>query len=436
MSSSRQCANDKCQRLSRALCNCCEKYLCLDHLKDHTDRLNEQLTPISDQFNRLADQLNNISLEKTMFIKELDRWCSEAHQQIQFFYQQKRKEFETFLKEEKEEQANQLKKIRHKFEQITDREEATKDNIQLLINNLQSIEQQIYFINNPEFNLIPMIINDNMCIFTQKRINKNLLPLSNPCKTLVRKQPSYTSIAANEEYILISRSSKLCLVNQQMEIEKEIKWKYDNIHDMFFSSSLSLFFIVTSEYLFYLDANTMNLTNYSINIKNIIKGELYCGTSSNESLYLSTNSISSSIYQYKIFPSIQLSKEWKSPFSCRNEEYIEDLRSNISFLSIICVTPKTNQTNLELRSIKTFEKQWIYPITSASLMDTIRCCSLIQNQWLIIDAMNSRLLHIDENGKLIKQENSNSLPRHAIQLDKNHLVILTSETVNLHSLLS
>jgi hypothetical protein len=86
MAAARQCANEKCSRLPRALCICCEKYLCLDHLKDHADRLNEQLTPMSDEFNQLAEELKNMSFIETSFIKQLDKWRLNSHEHIDHYY--------------------------------------------------------------------------------------------------------------------------------------------------------------------------------------------------------------------------------------------------------------------------------------------------------------------------------------------------------------
>jgi hypothetical protein len=435
MSLSRQCTTDKCPRLSRALCNCCDKYLCLEHLKDHADRLNEQLTPIGDQFNQLAEELNKITLGETSFIKELDQWCFRAHQNIDHFYQRKRKEFEQFLKEVKQKEERELQKVRDQFKQILEQEEATQENIQLLNNTLRSIEQQIYSIRNQDFVLPPLVINEDLCSFTPKEVkHQNLLPLSSPCQTIIKKETSWLSIAANEKHILISQSSKLCLLNREMKIEKEIAWSYDQIWDMFFSTSLNRFIILTQQDLFNLDGQTMNLIKYPIFDHINTKRKWYCGTTHFQTLFLSMTNSGSSIYEFQMFPSLQFSKEWQSPLSCAKDEYIYDLRSNNSSLGIIILNKKLDETRLELRSLTTLEQQWSYKITSASGIHRIRCCPLLHNQWLGIDAMKSLLLHIDANGTLIKQEKYDPSPRHIVQLDKYLLVVSTMKTFNLHQL--
>jgi hypothetical protein len=64
------------------------------------------------------------------------------------------------------------------------------------------------------------------------------------------------------------------------------------------------------------------LNKYSFtNNKNIkIKGKWFCRTSFNQNLFLSTDNLDSSIYQYEIFPTIQLFKECSSPHSCTKDE--------------------------------------------------------------------------------------------------------------------
>jgi hypothetical protein len=47
------CAIETCKRKSRALCHCCNKNLCPDHLKEHDDSINSQIHPLVDEINTL-----------------------------------------------------------------------------------------------------------------------------------------------------------------------------------------------------------------------------------------------------------------------------------------------------------------------------------------------------------------------------------------------
>jgi hypothetical protein len=317
---------------------------------------------------------------------------------------------------------------------IINQQDATKENIQFLNDTLRSIQQQINYIRNPDFVLNPLIIDQNLVLTPKEITYKNLLPLSVSCQALIRKEISWYSIATNQEYILVCHESKLCLLNDEMKIHREVPWLHDRICDMFFSTILNRFIIVTDQEIFNLDEKTMALTKYSIPGRNNIKSNWYCGTSHNEALFLAINSFATSIYEYKMLPSIQFVKEWQSPVSCAKDEFIYDLRSNHFFLAMIISDRKDDQTRLELRSPTTLQQQWSFHITSSSPKSRIRCCPLMYDQWLIIDPLNSRLLHIDEDGKRIKQDKYDPVPYHVVQLNKHHIVVLTKETINLHRL--
>jgi len=58
--------------------------------------------------------------------------------------------------------------------------------------------------------------------------------------------------------------------------------------------------------------------NILLQIIKILKSKKngFCGTSFNQNLFLSTDNLGSSIYQYEIFPTIQLFKECSSPHLC------------------------------------------------------------------------------------------------------------------------
>ena len=60
------CSNETCKRKSRALCHCCNKNLCLDHLKEHYDLTNSQLNLLVDEINTLADQLLVLNIMKLL----------------------------------------------------------------------------------------------------------------------------------------------------------------------------------------------------------------------------------------------------------------------------------------------------------------------------------------------------------------------------------
>ena len=78
------CAIETCKRKSRAICLCCNKNLCPDHLKEHDDSMNSQINPLVDELNAAADQLSQISIDNVTNIwrQKLDKWRDDAYSVI------------------------------------------------------------------------------------------------------------------------------------------------------------------------------------------------------------------------------------------------------------------------------------------------------------------------------------------------------------------
>ncbi|CAF4750729.1 unnamed protein product, partial [Rotaria sp. Silwood2] len=93
-SASRPCVFNECKRPSRALCICCQQYLCRDHLKEHYDLINSQLPSLADQINALSDQFNNSVLLESSGLTRLQQWREDAHRTVDQFYETKYRQFE------------------------------------------------------------------------------------------------------------------------------------------------------------------------------------------------------------------------------------------------------------------------------------------------------------------------------------------------------
>jgi hypothetical protein len=61
-----------------------------------------------------------------------------------------------------------------------------------------------------------------------------------------------------------------------------------------------------------------------------------------------------------------------------------------------------------------------------------RCSLLHGEQWMVVDALNRRLFHISNNGKLLKAEKYGYQPWNIFQWGKYIIGIRTAEGINLH----
>ena len=101
--SSLPCVAEKCEMVSLALCQCCKKNLCIDHLNEHANQRNEKLLPFVDKINVLLARFNQLNSnnnnknddnnnEQTA-IKQFEQWKQDAYKKIDEFYEKKCREF-------------------------------------------------------------------------------------------------------------------------------------------------------------------------------------------------------------------------------------------------------------------------------------------------------------------------------------------------------
>jgi hypothetical protein len=179
---------------------------------------------------------------------------------------------------------------------------------------------------------------------------------------------------------------------------------------MFWCKKLAQFIILTPHDIFILDEKTMTVEQSTI-----------------------TCNKSSLIFEFTIRTSIDFVKEHRSPVSCEEEEFITDLSSDNTSLALVIIN-RQDEVHLDVCSLQTLERNRSIRLGLILEICRIRCCSLINKQWMMIDRNNSELFHISPDGKLVKKEKYKSIPWNAVQFYTNFVAILTKESVNLHDL--
>jgi hypothetical protein len=238
---------------------------------------------------------------------------------------------------------------------------------------------------------------------------------------------NWCSIAAKDNFLLVKDDSKLCVLDEQFNVVKSIPWARDIIADMFWSKSLALFFLITVEKVFALDEKSMTIDQLPI-AYNVSKKIWYCGTCTNENLFLSTARAGSFIYKYSLLPSIQLVKEYRSPISCKEDEHIQDLSSNKNALAIV-IENHRKEVHVDLCSSRTLERYWSLQLDGMVNYSGCRCCSLRLAEWMVMNPNSSELLHISKEGKLIRKDQYKYSPIHAVQLNNHILIIMTENSI-------
>jgi hypothetical protein len=423
----------KCNRTSRGLCDCCQQHLCLQHLSEHNALLVSQLNPLTDELNALGDRLKSLNIENAVSScrRELERWRDDCHQKIDRLFQQKSKELDQLIDQKAKKQQQQIVRIQEKIADLIREKETTHQDIDSLTTAIHHLKEQMDELENTCFdiNTRPLMIDDSLIDI--KELNKFDLSILSPAfKTIDRPVGSHVVINSNDRFLLMHKKPNLCLVDQEMNIVKEVPWAHDTIHDMCWSSTINRFLLVEGKGIFLVDDETMTIGN----VKTIDERKWWSCTCSETSLFLSTNVSASSIMKFTLLPKIELIKEWKSPQTCALDEIIQSIVYSNGTIGVTIKNKAEKSLRLELKSAETLDRIWSLGFdTVCNQKVAFRCSLLTNDEWLVIDYDTRRLLHVSKNGKLKTTIPYKSTPNY-VNIFANMLVLSTNVGIDFHRL--
>ncbi|CAF3392572.1 unnamed protein product, partial [Rotaria sp. Silwood2] len=216
----------------------------------------------------------------------------------------------------------------------------------------------------------------------------------------------------------------------QLTIVKEIPWAYAHVH-ICLSSTLDQFILITEKVIFTFDDNTMILDQCQIDLIN--DKEWSAGSCTDTSLYLSTGEMSTTLYEYTLRPTIEFVKEWQLLALHSRYEGILTFTCANGKIALVISNIYVFQRRFELRSTSTFERLWSIPLNVVA-----HCCSINNDQWLIMELLQPRLLHVSSDGKILQEYKvktpSLNIIWNAVQFDNDTIATLTMDSLNLHKI--
>jgi hypothetical protein len=433
------------KRTSRAICNCCKQYLCRDHLQEHDDLLNAQLEPLVDNVNELCDRLKQFNIESLFqpIRIQLDQWKQSAFQLIERIYQEKSNEINQFINKQLNNLRQQTEQTQQTISQLIRQQDATNEHIEILIKTIQNIEKETNDLQHKsiEVKIHPLILNDNYIHFNiEEEVDNNNELILTPIIEKISSLPiNADCLANNDTSILLHRHPTLCLYDHNLNFINETHPYFDlSIIDMCWSSTLKSFLILTNEDIFILNETKMILEKSNIPTRN--EGHWHNLTPSLTSLYLTAYKWGTSIYQYDIHSSkFQFNRRWKTPITCSKDESIDHfIHNNNSQIAMIIQNRLNNKKYFQLRNDQTLDLIWLFELNQCEMTIHRNRFSLInENQWLIIDSNQSKLVIFSQNG-LFKQmiDYHFDQPFRALQIKSNFLLVTANHSINLHQLIS
>jgi polyhydroxyalkanoate synthesis regulator phasin len=433
---SEPCAVSACNRASCALCHCCQQNVCIVHLNEHNDVFTTQLKPLADLVNTLDNRLKTINIQKTIgdYRQKLEQWRVDSQKRIDHFFEQKCQDLDRLVAEKIDQQREEINRLQSKISGLIREQQATRQDIYTLTSTIDHLERQINTIGETflEVQTNPIVL--DCSLISIKGINEeeyDLSILSPVHQTITRSDKSYGALASSNRYLLIHQAPNLCLIAQDLTIVKQIPWRYGMIYDMCWSSTLGQFIGINAKNVFLVDERTMSIEN----VKTIEKRKWFSCACSDHFLYLSTNEWGSSITKITLDTSHKFSQQWQSPNVCKIDEYIDGIAYNKKTLAMIVRNKSNNTIRMELRSSGTLDCIWSCPLDILwNPSKPFHCCSFIDQDWLVADYENGRLLHVTKGGKVKSVASYNAIPYCVTMFGPNMLAVSAKDGINFHIL--
>jgi hypothetical protein len=432
------CVADGCKYTSRVLCHCCNQNLCLEHLKQHDETINSQLNPLVDEINTLSAHLITLNIEEltSNSRQKLDQWRDDCFLIINQFYEKKCEELNRHCTKRLDFLQVEIDQIRSKITKLISEREVNSDDLEILALNICDIKRKIGHIEEQpvEINFHPLKLDENLISIEETKIYElDLLKLSKPFKNLQCTDQSWPTMISNNQFLLIDQYPNILLFNKDLKIVKQVPWSYGFIRSMSWSQTLASFIIINNEKeVFLVKENSLSIER----LQTIVEQYWWSCTCSDTSLFLTTTTMGTNIFQFNLLSSFQLIKRWKPPNSCKKHEFIDDINYNNGTLALIIKVSSNNTVYLELRSSITLDRLWKIQLDIKKnwFQQTIRCCSIKYDEWLVVEGNTSHLFHILKNGKLKVMGEYKPSPINAVLFESNILAIRTKENIIFHRL--
>ncbi|CAF1181166.1 unnamed protein product [Adineta ricciae] len=382
--------------------------------------------------NSYISQMNELNIEQIHRDAEnkLAYWRNDSHRRINEFYQEKLEELQNYITEVKALYETKMRTIGNYLNQLANQQDMSEEDSRLFIHSTnQAIQQTL-----EELKQICVQINPHPIIIDESEIcigkNFSLKKLARCSSQIPYTESSSAAIATNNEFILLHQHPNLCLFNRSAQLIRQCLWTDEWIRDMCWSTTLQLFFIITSSKVFFADEQIMSIGT----VDNFCRQTWFSCTCSDRSLYLSTYEWGSSIFEFNLQQLPALDHQWKPPMTCKPSEGINDIQYSNETLALMVKDGQAHERYLVVKSIRTFDTIWSFSLGSSTNIRLMTCCPLKNNEWLVVDGAQLQIYHITGRGKNVEKIHFESAPYRASFLGSSMLVVASELSLNSYSI--
>jgi hypothetical protein len=214
---------------------------------------------------------------------------------------------------------------------------------------------------------------------------------------------------------------------------EQSSWTYGHIIDMCWSTKLNHFIVVTDKKTIYqINENPFRFKQ----IESMPQEQWWSCTCSDQYLFLTTHGTEAFIFQFNLQSSFETIKYWRSPSTCKQHQFIQNIKYNNESLALIIVDSIDKTAKLEVRSSNNLNRFWTFPIeiSDISYQPVIHLCLIKYNQWIIIVENTSQIYHIDQHGTLLSIYQYKPSVWNAVLFASNILAIRTEKKIIFHKI--
>ena len=251
---SQLCSVPICKSKSTILCYCCNKNVCLDHLREHDDLIKFDLKYLNDEIFNLNDQLKIFDTEKLIENgrEKLYQWKENCHRIIDCYYQLKYEELKQFLTKKFEHNQKEIDQIQITIKDFIRNDKSTRKSLESLKLSIHNIQREMKKFKDKgiQMDIRPFILDNHSISIKDSKPNAFKMTsscLSSPDHTIETINGTQSELVSNDRFILISLGENLSLFDRDLTLTRQCSWLGECIYDMCWSSTLSNFILITNK---------------------------------------------------------------------------------------------------------------------------------------------------------------------------------------------
>ncbi|UJR27124.1 hypothetical protein I4U23_008423 [Adineta vaga] len=164
---SQKCYTDRCKRLSRALCKCCKKDFCLEHLWQHMNSIDSQLNPLKIEIDEIDLQLKTLDIERAIanFRQQMLQWRVDSYTTIDRLSEEKCQEFNRYIYEKYDKQRKDIRRLQYQIEEFIVTNDGNEQDIDLIKWKIDDLKENIRKVKQhtlPAIIMLPLILDKQL----------------------------------------------------------------------------------------------------------------------------------------------------------------------------------------------------------------------------------------------------------------------------------